>query len=172
MSILASLQPRVNPSDQLQTVLASPLGSSAYIDAVAIQVVCGKAQPLDIFPNLPSLQASWLLLYYCGAPRLNPLLRTVPPDSIRRAAVMHDDSVQGALRKILAILDKSAGMLACTSSLSTLGRGSRSCLSGLVDVVLVTQYAHRPPHIGQVGQILFEAFVKDFQRLAFASCTT
>ena len=89
-------------------VLGTPLGTPAFVEACASQTLQEKAQLLNLLPKLPSLQASWLLLYFCAVPRINHLLRTVPPDHNHGIADAHDASIQTAFRTTFGIPDAVA----------------------------------------------------------------
>ena len=45
----------------------------------------------DLLPQLPDLQAAWLLLSMCASPRANHLLRTLPLDLVQSYADAHDE---------------------------------------------------------------------------------
>ena len=60
-------------------------------------------QLLIFSPKLPLLRASWLLLYFCAVPRINHLLRTVPPDLVQGFAGRHDASIQDTFKALFAI---------------------------------------------------------------------
>ena len=71
-------------------VLGTPLGTPEFIDKFCQEAADEKMQLINLIPKLSSLQSSWLLLYFCVVPRLNHLLRTLPPQSVRLAAVRHN----------------------------------------------------------------------------------
>ena len=60
-------------------VLGSPIGSNEFVNRTGLEVLREKAQLLQRLPQLPSLQAVWLLLYSCAVPRPNNLLRVRRP---------------------------------------------------------------------------------------------
>jgi len=84
-------------------VLGAPVGSPEYVQRFCDNVVEEKAKLLDLLPKLPSLQSAWLLLYFCAVPRINHLLRTVPPQHVRVAARAHDANVLNCFQKIFHI---------------------------------------------------------------------
>ena len=84
-------------------ILGTPLGTPAFVEACASETLLEKSQLLNFLPKLPSLQASWLLLYFCAVPRINHLLRTVPPDGNSSIANAHDDSIRVAFRTMFGI---------------------------------------------------------------------
>ena len=84
-------------------VLGTPLGSREYIERVSVETIEEKAQLLHFIPKLPSIQAGWLLLYFCAVPRINHLLRTVPPNMMRLAAAAHDTSILGTFALLFDI---------------------------------------------------------------------
>eukprot|EP00959_Pyramimonas_sp_CCMP1952_P008635 180560-Pyramimonas_sp.AAC.1 len=46
---------------------------------------------------------AWLLLYFCGVPRLNHLLRTTPSSQSRIAAQTHDTNILRIFRELFGI---------------------------------------------------------------------
>ena len=92
------------PADQRGIkVLGAPLGSPEYIQKFCDDVVTEKTKLLDFIPKLPSLQASWLLLYFCAVPRINHLLRTVPPQHALVMARQHDSNVLRCFREMFGV---------------------------------------------------------------------
>ena len=59
--------------------LGIPVGSPDYIQHQLHQVTLKHQQLFDRLPTLDDLQASWLLLLFCGSPRANYILRNLPP---------------------------------------------------------------------------------------------
>ena len=59
--------------------LGTPIGTPAYVQGASADRLRRQADFLRELPHLPDLQAAWLLLTYCAAPRAQHLLRTVPP---------------------------------------------------------------------------------------------
>eukprot|EP00973_Karenia_brevis_P014023 1905086-Karenia_brevis.AAC.1 len=84
-------------------IVGTPFGSKEYIKASGTKMVEEELQLLDKLPKLSLLQSSWLLLYFCAVPRINHLLRTVPPTLVRDIAEMHDDRVQSTFRDMFQI---------------------------------------------------------------------
>ena len=60
-------------------VLGSPLGTEAYVQEFAAARLRDGRAFLEKLRLIPDLQASWILLLLCAAPRANHLLRTLPP---------------------------------------------------------------------------------------------
>lgn len=89
-------------------ILGTPIGSPAFVESKAKEAVEEKAQLLNFLPKLPSLQSAWLLLYFCAVPRINHLLRTVPPELARSFAQDHDNSIQTVFRHSFAIPEEPA----------------------------------------------------------------
>ena len=84
-------------------VLGTPFGSEAYVQAFGETIAEKRAKLLHILPKLPSLQIAWLLLYYCGVPRLNHLLRNLPPEKVQPLATAHDNAILQTFRGLLGI---------------------------------------------------------------------
>ena len=82
-------------------MLGSPLGHDAF---VARQLNLKREEQdrlLQRMPALDSLQAAWLLLLFCAAPRANYLLRILPPHLTADYAVAHDVAVARCLAALL-----------------------------------------------------------------------
>ena len=65
-------------------------------------------QLLNRIPQLASLQISWLLLYFCAVPRMNHLLRTLPPRLVEQLAIEHNNRIWETFCKIFTIPDADA----------------------------------------------------------------
>eukprot|EP00435_Cladocopium_sp_Y103_P003690 s4199_g1.t1 len=78
-----------------------PVGDPAFIQAQATARLAEEQIFLDALQHLPDLQCAWLLLLYCGAPRGQHLIRTVPPSLAERYAQAHDDATWRALCMLL-----------------------------------------------------------------------
>ena len=81
-------------------MLGAPLGNPEYIQKFCDDVVIEKSKLLNIIPKLTSLQAAWLLLYFCAVPRVNHLLRNVPPRLAQVFARGHDTNVLACFREV------------------------------------------------------------------------
>ena len=77
-------------------VLGLPLGHPEYIQ----EELAKLSRKL---PALPDLQASWLLLLYCAAPRVYYALRGLRPDLTRTFAATHDTAVRTCLAQLLQL---------------------------------------------------------------------
>ena len=64
-----------------------------FIQHFGEPIVLEKARLLNLLPKLPSLHIAWLLFYYCAAPRLNHLLRTIQPNQVQHIARVHDSNI-------------------------------------------------------------------------------
>ena len=89
-------------------VLGTPFGSEELLAEYGMQIASEEAQLLEHIPKLASLQASWLLLYFCAVPRINHLLRNVPPSLVRSTAVRHDNAIQTVFKTLFGISDADA----------------------------------------------------------------
>ena len=79
------------------------MGDPECVQRCCDDVVKEKAKLLNTIPKLTSLQAAWLLLYFCAVPRVNHLLRNVPPVHAQVFAHSHDANVLGCFREIFQI---------------------------------------------------------------------
>ena len=84
-------------------VLGAPFGTSEFLQGFYANLVEEEARLLNLIPQLTSLQASWLLLYFCAVPRINHLLRTVPPDLIEPMARAHDAAILTTFRSLFQV---------------------------------------------------------------------
>ena len=64
-------------------LLGAPLGSPEYTDAFGEAHAAKAEHLLQRIMAMPSLQHTWLLTYFCLVPRVNHLLRQVPPDLVQ-----------------------------------------------------------------------------------------
>eukprot|EP00959_Pyramimonas_sp_CCMP1952_P084749 1772279-Pyramimonas_sp.AAC.1 len=74
-------------------VLGAPFGSDEFVRTYGVTVAAKREQLLKYLPKLPSLHAAWLLLYFCAVPRLNHVLRTLPPERVQPLAEEHDAAI-------------------------------------------------------------------------------
>ena len=96
-------QKKTNPAEQQgMVVLGTPLGSDAFVDTFLRQKIEAQASLFSNIPTVPDLQAAWLLLLMCAAPRCHRLLCALPPSSTAAFARSHDEAVLGCLRELLA----------------------------------------------------------------------
>ena len=88
------------PECQGITVLGSPLGHDAF---VARHLERKREDHDRLLQRLPSLdlQAAWLLLQSCAAPRANYLLRILPPHLTATYEAAHDAAVAHCLATLL-----------------------------------------------------------------------
>eukprot|EP00959_Pyramimonas_sp_CCMP1952_P072284 1509619-Pyramimonas_sp.AAC.1 len=84
-------------------ILGAPFGTDAYVRAFGTTLAEEKEKLLNLLPQLPSLQAAWLMLYFCAVPRLNHLLRTTPPAQSRAAAEAQDNNVLRTFKQVFGI---------------------------------------------------------------------
>ena len=77
-------------------VVGTPIGTTEFIAEHGRHVVREGAQLLEQLLKLASLQASWLILYFCAGPRVNYLLRTLPPSKAQGVAEAHDVAIMEA----------------------------------------------------------------------------
>ena len=54
---------------------------------------------LEMIPQVPDVQAAWLLLVFCASTRANFFLRTVAPEFTLEFAERHDEQVYTLLEK-------------------------------------------------------------------------
>ena len=92
------------PQDQQGLVaLGTPLGTDAFVQCQLRIKRAAQDRLLERIPHVDDLQASWLLLRYCAAPRANYLLRVLPPRAqrgIRRCSRHSCRSVPGPASRL------------------------------------------------------------------------
>jgi len=93
-------------TEQGLKVVGTPLGRSEYIEEFGRQVIDDEAQLLQQLPKLASLQVSWLLLYFCAVPRINHLLRTVPPSLMHSTGQNHDRAIKSVFQVLFSLGDE------------------------------------------------------------------
>ena len=71
-------------------VLGTPIGTRAFINNIGTSIISNEMQLLTLLPQLASLQIAWLILYFCAMPRINHLLRTIPPRQVHAIAELHN----------------------------------------------------------------------------------
>jgi hypothetical protein len=82
-------------------VLGTPLGAPEFVEALGRERLDEEQKLLDVLPDVPDLQAAWLLLLFCAGPRANHWLRVVPPALAHNYATGHDGLLQGTLASLL-----------------------------------------------------------------------
>ena len=82
-------------------VLGAPLGMPAFVKAFAEERLHEEHDLLQALPELPDLQAAWVLLLHCASPRANHLLRLLPPTASLQYARGHDDAMRSCISKLL-----------------------------------------------------------------------
>ena len=92
---------RVPPNQQGSVVLGCPLGSHAFTQAYLAEKRASQDALLQRISAVPHLQAAWLILPLCGAPRANYLLRILPPCHTLAFAREHDAAVLRCLGRLL-----------------------------------------------------------------------
>ena len=89
------------PESQGLTALGSPLGHDAFVARQLRHKRDDHDRLLASIPAVDDLQAAWLLLRFCAAPRANYLLRTLPPYLTTDFAAEHDAAVARCLAAVL-----------------------------------------------------------------------
>ena len=102
------------PESQGLTALGSPLGHDAFVARQLQHKRDDHDRLLASIPAVNDLQAAWLLLRFCAAPRANYLLRTLPPHLTADFAAEHDAAVARA-RCLATLLEQGDTPLPPTS---------------------------------------------------------
>ena len=82
-------------------LLGAPIGQPEYIENFGIARITDFATLRDNALKVDALQYAWLLTYYCVVPRVNHLLRQVPPDLVETTAQRHDTFTLDTLQQLL-----------------------------------------------------------------------
>ena len=89
------------PAQNGVVVLGTPIGGGDFVKAHAEKRLGEEQMLLDRPPDLPDLQAAWLLLTYSAVPRANHLIRIVPPSVIRDYAMRHDEALWACFCRLI-----------------------------------------------------------------------
>ena len=82
-------------------ILGSPFGTAEFIHDFGEQHIDKARQFVGKISELPELQHAWLMQYYCLMPRLNHLLRQVPPSQIVSTVQAFNDITTESLQNLL-----------------------------------------------------------------------
>ena len=90
------------PEEAGVVVLGAPIGRREFVFTWCVNRHSRTQTLLDRLPVVVDVQARWLILKFSAEPRVNHVLRTVPPELVLPLATRHDDAIWQA---ILALLD-------------------------------------------------------------------
>ena len=93
-------------------MVGAPIGHDAFVRRFAEDRAAEWAPVFQKLVQLTSTQAAWLLLLFCGVPRANHFLRTLPPDQARFAASAHDAQTLECLGRLLGFAPGSDSIAA------------------------------------------------------------
>ena len=93
--------PMLSLADQGLIVLGAPVGQPEFVQARLVEKSGQHQKLLQMIPHLQDVQAAWLLILYCAAPRANFLLRTVLPELTSEFARNHDEQLVQCLSRVL-----------------------------------------------------------------------
>ena len=113
-------------------VLGTPLGTDEYVASTLAARRETQQRLLTRIPDVPDLQAAWLLLHFCAAPRANYLLRNAPPALTAQFAADHDAAVATCLGSLVHCGDHMAATATQASQLA-LGFGGLGLRSAAAD---------------------------------------
>ena len=71
------------------TIVGTPIGHTAFVDRTADEKLAEQGALATEVLRMPSTQSTWLLFLFCVVPRINHLLRTVPPAQAAGLASRH-----------------------------------------------------------------------------------
>ena len=92
------------PEDQCGVkIVGTPFGSAAYIDAFGATLIEKEKKFANILSLFSSTQCAWTVLYYCAIPRINHLLRTMPPDLVMNIATQHDNIIISIFSELIGL---------------------------------------------------------------------
>ena len=101
-------KPHLAPELNGIKVVGTPIGTSTFIHSIGADTVRNESKLLNCIIKLDSLQAAWLLLYFCAVPKFNHLLRTVAPSQIAHTAQLHDQQILATFTELFAICRQDA----------------------------------------------------------------
>ena len=119
------------PRDQQGlNVLGTPLGSDAFVQRQLALKREAHDRLLQAIPTVEDLQAAWLLLRYCAAPRANYLLHVLPPAETADYAAEHDAAIAACLARLLGQADHTSWFMSASRTfLATRAPASRHTLA-------------------------------------------
>ena len=82
-------------------VLGAPVGHPDFIRSFLSQKRLEHDHLFEMIPQVPNVQAAWLLLVFFASTRANFFLRTVAPEFTFEFAERHDEQVFKCLSKVL-----------------------------------------------------------------------
>ena len=89
-------------------ILGIPIGNSSFISTVCTDCAQSGSLLCEELLQLEDTQSALLLLRYCHINRLCHLLRSIPPQDLSHAAVIHDRQTRTAFTKLLNIDEMTA----------------------------------------------------------------
>ena len=84
-------------------VVGTPVGSEEFVQENCREILDNGAQLLSMITKLASLQASWLVLYFCAVPKVNHLLRTLAPAQSLHVASAHDQKLSDVFGQLFGV---------------------------------------------------------------------
>ena len=84
-------------------VVGTPVGSGVLWRKLGGRFGIVEAQLVLMIPKLASLQASWLVLYFCAVPEINRLLRTLVPAQPLHMARGHDWAIHEVFDEVFSV---------------------------------------------------------------------
>ena len=85
------------------TIVGTPIGHTAFVDRTADEKLAEQGALATEVLRMPSTQSTWLLFLFCVVPRINHLLRTVPPAQAAGLASRHDDRIFRSFCDIIGV---------------------------------------------------------------------
>ena len=83
------------------SILGTPLGHAAFVEARLREISDEHRQLLDRLQSVPDLQSAWLILSQCASTRANFHLRSLQPSLTEEFAAEHDRSIWQSLKALL-----------------------------------------------------------------------
>jgi len=97
---------RLVPSTAGVTVLGTPIGPDHFVSERCLSISSKIGSKMELLDKVRELKhESLLLLRLSFNPRFQHLLRTVPPDILRLAAVAHDNRINNRLSRLLPTIN-------------------------------------------------------------------
>ena len=82
-------------------ILGCPFGSDNFVQDFLRTRNADEICFLDKITRMKNVQHAWLLMYFCLNPKINHLLRQLPPSLSEAAARLHDGNLQRGLKTLL-----------------------------------------------------------------------
>ena len=123
-------------------ILGTPIGTPDYVSACCMDKAKSGTELCSKLLELDDPQSSLLLLRHCHVPSLNHLSRTVIPEQLNKAALIHDDQTYRTFSSVMSldVLDPDSWFQTCLPIRH--GGCSLSKMQPVAPMALLAAWAH------------------------------